>query len=132
MPVSALVVDDSAAARQIIAYHLGQAGCAIAGEAANAADALKLFRELKPNIVTLDLMMPVKEGIDSLALVRTIKKESPHTAIVVISIIPSEKVRQEFIDEGVFAYVVKPFNDFALRNIGMKLKRAFPELTVTR
>lgn len=128
MAVSALVVDDSAAARQIIGYHLGQAGCAIVGEAANASTALKLFRELKPDIVTLDLMMPVKEDIDSLALVRAIKKEAPETAIIVVSVIPSEKVRQDFIDEGVFAYVVKPFNDFALRNIGFKLKRAFPEL----
>jgi|SRR5579885_1380799 len=128
MPVSALVVDDSAAARQIIAYHLGHAGCTIVGEAGDASDALRLFRELKPNIVTLDLMMPVREGVDSLALVRMIKKEAPHTAIVVISVIPSEKVRQDFIDEGVFAYLVKPFNDYALKAIGLKLRRAFPEL----
>ncbi len=132
MPVSALVVDDSAASRQIIAYHLGQAGCTIAGEAANASDAAHLFRELKPDIVTLDLIMPVKDGFDSLALVRAIKKEAPHTAIVVVSVIPSEKVRQDFINEGVFAYVVKPFNDFALKAIGVKLRRAFPELGATK
>src|SRR5579863_6258367 len=124
MAVTALVVDDSAAARKMIGYHLHQAGCAIAGEAANAWEALQLFRALKPQIVSLDLMMPVKEGLDSVALVRMIKKEAPETAIVVVSVIPSEKVRQDFIDEGVFAYVVKPFNDFALRNIGLKLKRA--------
>ncbi len=128
MPVSALVVDDSAAARQIVAYHLSHAGCTIVGQAGDASDALRLFRELKTNIVTLDLMMPVREGIDSLTLVRMIKKEAPHTAIVVISVIPSEKVRQDFIDEGVFAYLVKPFNDYALKAIGVKLRRTFPEL----
>ena len=91
MSVPALVVDDSAAARQIITYHLRQAGCTIVGEAANAADALKLMRELRPNIVSLDLMMPVKDDLDSLALVRAIKKEAPQTAILVVSVIPTGK-----------------------------------------
>jgi two-component system chemotaxis response regulator CheY len=128
MSVPALVVDDSAAARQIITYHLRQAGCTIVGEAANAADALKLMRELRPNIVSLDLMMPVKDDLDSLALVRAIKKEAPQTAILVVSVIPTEKIRRDFLEDGVFAYIVKPFNDFALDAIRLKLRRAFPEL----
>lgn len=128
MSVTALVVDDSAAARQIIGYHLRQVGCTIVGEAANAADALKLSRELKPNILSLDLIMPVKDDLDSLALVRVIKKEAPDTAIIVVSVIPSEKIRRDFAEEGVFAYIVKPFNDFALDTIRLKLRRTFPEL----
>ena len=132
MSVTAAVVDDSAAARQIISYHLRQAGCTIVGEAANAADALKLLRELRPNIVSLDLMMPVKDDLDSLALVRAIKKEAPQTAVIVVSVIPSEKIRRDFIEEGVFAYIVKPFNDFALDTIRLKLRRAFPELAAVR
>jgi two-component system chemotaxis response regulator CheY len=132
MSVTALIVDDSAAARQIIGYHLRQAGCTIVGEAANAADALKLFHELKPNIVSLDLMMPNKDNIDSLALVRAMKKEAPEIAIIVVSVIPFEKMRQSFIDEGVFAYVVKPFNDFALDSIRVKLRRTFPELAAIK
>jgi two-component system, chemotaxis family, chemotaxis protein CheY len=132
MAVTALVVDDSAAARQIIGYHLRQAGCTIAGEAANASDALKLVRELKPNIVSLDLIMPTRDGIDSLALVRTIKKEAPDVAIIVVSVIPSERIRHDYIEEGVFAYIVKPFNDYALDNIRLKLRRTFPELGAVR
>jgi two-component system, chemotaxis family, chemotaxis protein CheY len=132
MSVTALIVDDSAAARQIIGYHLRQAGCSIVGEAANAADALKLFRELKPNIVSLDLMMPNKDNLDSLGLVRAMKKEAPEIAVIVVSVIPFEKMRQSFIDEGVFAYVVKPFNDFALGTIRVKLRRTFPELAAIK
>lgn len=132
MPVTALVVDDSAAARQIISYHLRQAGCTIAGEAANAADALTLVRELKPNIVSLDLIMPAKDSIDSLALVRAIKKEAPDVAIIVVSILPSERIRSDYLKEGVFAYIVKPFNDYALDTIRLKLKRTFPELAAVR
>ncbi len=128
MPVNVLIVDDSPTARHIIAYHLRDAGCKVVGEAENAADALALVRELKPDIVTLDLMMPVKDGFDSKALVRIIKKEAPATKIIVVSIISYESVQREFKDEGVFAYVVKPFNEFAMRTIKLKLKRAFPEL----
>jgi two-component system chemotaxis response regulator CheY len=132
MPVTAVVVDDSAAARQVIGYQLRQAGCEIVGEAANAADALELTREFEPNIVTLDLMMPAKNGIDSLALVRAIKKESPNVAIIVVSVMLSEKIRHDFLEEGVFAYIVKPFNDYALNTIRMKLKRIFPELAAVK
>ncbi len=132
MPVTALVVDDSATARQVIGYHLRQAGCAIVGEAANAADALRLMRELKPKIVSLDLIMPLKDGIDSLALVRTIKKEAPHTAIIVVSVIPSESIRSDYLREGIFAYIVKPFNDYALDTIRLKLRRTFPELAAVK
>ncbi len=71
MSVTALVVDDSAAASQMIGYHLHQPGCTTIGEAlANATDALKRLRELKLNIVSLDLMIPIKDDFDSLALVR--------------------------------------------------------------
>jgi two-component system chemotaxis response regulator CheY len=132
MAVTALIVDDSSAARQIIGYHLRQAGCTISGEAASAADALQLFHELKPEIVSLDLVMPVKDGLDSLALVRTIKKEAPEVAIIVVSVIPSEQTRRDFIEEGVFAYIVKPFNDYALEAIRVKLRRTFPELAAGR
>ncbi len=132
MPVTALVVDDSAAARQVIGYHLRQAGCTIVGEAANAADALRLMRELKPNIVSLDLIMPTKEDIDSLTLVRTIKKEAPEVAIIVVSVIPSERIRHDYLAEGVFAYIVKPFNDYALDTIRLKLRRTFPALAAVK
>jgi two-component system, chemotaxis family, chemotaxis protein CheY len=132
MSVTALIVDDSATARQIISYHLNKAGCKIVGEAANAADALKLFHELRPNIISLDLMMPNKDDIDSLAVVRAVKREAPEVAIIVVSVLPSEKIRREFIEEGIFAYIVKPFNDYAVDNIRVKLKRAFPELSAAR
>jgi two-component system chemotaxis response regulator CheY len=132
MSVTAVVVDDSAAARQLISYHLRKAGCAIVGEAADAADALRLLRQIRPNIVTIDLMMPNKDNLDSMALVRTIKKEMPEVAIIVVSVVPFDKVRQSFIDEGVFAYIVKPFNDYALEFIRAKLHRTFPELAAAR
>ncbi len=128
MAVTALIVDDSAVARRLASYHLRRAGCTVVGEAASAFEALESFHRLKPNIITLDLVMPIKDEVDSMAVVRAVKKEVPETAIIVVSVIPSEKVQQDFFTEGVFGYVVKPFNDDALETLRPKLERAFPEL----
>lgn len=128
MAVTALIIDDSKTAREIIRYHLREIGCRIVGEAANAAEGLKLFRALRADIVTLDLMMPTEDGADSMAAVRTMKRENPDAIIVIVSVLPFEKERRRFFDEGVFDYIVKPFNDFSFRPVRIKLMRAFPEL----
>lgn len=53
MPVAALIVDDSNLASEIIRYHLIRIGCTVVGEARNAAEGLKFFRKLRPNLITL-------------------------------------------------------------------------------
>jgi CheY-like chemotaxis protein len=128
MSVTALVVDDSAAARQITSYYLRTAGCTIAAEAKTALDGLELFRHHHPNVVTLDLMMPRHFNIDSMVLLRAMKRELPEVAVIVVSVIPFEKTRDEFLQHGVIAYVVKPLNDFSFQPVHRKLVQAFPEL----
>jgi len=128
MSVTALVVDDSAAARQITSYFLRAAGCTIAAEAKSALEGLELFRHHRPNVVTLDLLMPRHFNIDSMVLLRTMKRELPEVAVIVVSVIPFEKTRDEFLQHGVIAYVVKPLNDFSFQPVRRKLVQAFPEL----
>jgi len=132
MSVTALIVDDSATARQIISYHLREAGCTIIGEAANATTALKLFRERKPAVVTLDLMMPRILNVDSMALLRTMKREMPEVAVIVVSVIPFEKTRNDFLEQGVLAYVRKPVNDSTFEPVRIKLRQVFPELAAAQ
>ena len=132
MAVNALIVDDSAFAREIIAYHLRDTHCTIVGGANNAAEGLKLFREFDPHIVTVDLLMPISENVDAATLVKTMKQEKPRVTIIVISTIPFEKTMQDFLDQGVMAYIVKPFNEYSFRNTQVKLSRAFPELASVR
>jgi two-component system, chemotaxis family, chemotaxis protein CheY len=128
MSVTALVVDDSAASRQIISYYLHEAGCTMVAEAKSALDGLKLFRHHRPNVVTLDLMMPSHFNIDSMVLLRAMRREMPEVAVIVVSVIPFEKTRDEFLQHGVIAYVVKPLNDFSFQPVRRKLLQAFPEL----
>ena len=71
MSVEALIIDDSPVARRIIRHHLEQIGCKVVGEAENGFQGLNLFRELKPDLVTLDLIMPTFQGIDASEVFRT-------------------------------------------------------------
>ncbi len=128
MAVAALIIDDSAAARKIIAYYLRKAGCTIVGEAENALRALELFRRLRPKVVTLDLMMPRIFGIDSAALLTTMKEEMPEVAVIVVSVVPFEKTRADFLARGVMEYVIKPLTDTNFTPVRNKLVDAFPEL----
>ena len=130
--VTALVIDDSPAARKLIAAQLQQVGCEIVAEAETAADGLSLFNELRPNLITIDLMMPKKGGMDSMALVEAIKQTAPEVAIIVVSSIPFEKMRTEFLDMGVLEYVIKPLNVYAMQKLRIKLMRAFPHLLQAR
>ena len=129
MTISALIIDDSPFARKILRHHLTKLGFHVEGEAETAAQGLRLFRELEPKLVTLDVMMPEREGIDSLAAFRTMKKEAPETAIVVVSAVPFEKTRDTFLNEGAIAYVIKPFGQFSFEPVRQKLQRAFPAWT---
>jgi two-component system chemotaxis response regulator CheY len=128
MSVSALVVDDSAAARQIVGYYLRAAGCTIVAEAKSALEGLELFRHHRPKVVTLDLMMPRHFNIDSQFMLRAMKREMPEVAVIVVSVIPFAKTRKDLLKEGVLAYVVKPLTDFSFQPVRRKLLQAFPEL----
>jgi two-component system chemotaxis response regulator CheY len=126
MSVTGLVVDDSGAARQIIGYYLRTAGCVVVAEAPNALKGLELFRQHRPNVVTLDLMMPRRFNVDSMVLLGAMKREM--VVVIVVTVFPFEKTRNEFLQRGVLDYVVKPLNDFSFQPVLRKLLHAFPEL----
>jgi two-component system, chemotaxis family, chemotaxis protein CheY len=126
--VSALIVDDSPMARTIIRHHLTKLGCVVVGEAENASQALELFRENKPDVVTLDLMMPEVVGIDATSLFRTIKAEAPNAIIIIASSLPFQKTQDTFFREGAFDYIVKPINRFSFERVRQRLVRKFPQL----
>jgi two-component system, chemotaxis family, chemotaxis protein CheY len=123
--VRSLIVDDSPFARRVIRHHLTKFGCKVIGEADSAAQGKRMFEEYKPELVTLDIMMPEVEGFDSLRVFREIRRESPGLAVIVVSAVPFDKVRDTFLKEGALAYVVKPFNQFSFEPVRQKLIRVF-------
>jgi two-component system, chemotaxis family, chemotaxis protein CheY len=127
MPVNALIIDDSPTARQNIKYYLIGMGCVVSGEAEHAADGLRLFRELMPDIVTVDLIMPKLQGLDPLEAVRTMKQEAPGLVIIVMSAVPFPQTVNSFLREGVLHYIVKPVTQSSFGPAARKLERRFPD-----
>ncbi|MDD9942509.1 MAG: response regulator [Myxococcales bacterium] len=116
-----LVVDDSAAARAVIRAGLEQAGMHVIGEAANAFDARELIVRDRPDVVTLDLEMPM---INGLAFLRQLNKHFPLPVVVVSSSAPSGSERaREVLEAGAQAVVDKADLDMSrgTTNVGRVL-----------
>ena len=84
MASTALVIDDNSVVRQILRLELERRGWTVA-EASDPYEGLVTFRELGPQLVTLDLLMPINEGVDSVHLARMICEEDPASILFVVS-----------------------------------------------
>ena len=126
MAVTVLMVDDSADFRFLLRKRLEQIGCRIIAEAADSESGLKLFRAHRPQLVTLDLLMPDSPKFTSKELFRSIRSEAPDTAIVVISTQSRSSNASSFLAAGAAAYVEKSFMNFD--EVRKKLRAIFPEI----
>jgi len=104
---------------------LGKFGCKVVGEADSAAQGMRLFDEFKPELVTLDLMMPAVDGVDASECFRAMRRKSSEVAVIIVSSVPFDRTRDTFLREGALAYMVKPFNQFSFEPIRQKLIRYF-------
>lgn len=101
-----LIVDDTAFMRKLLTDALASGGHEVVGEAANGDEAVARFRELKPDITTLDITMPDKDGI---AALREILSLDPSARVVMCSALGQEAKVIESIKIGAKDFVVKPF-----------------------
>jgi DNA-binding NarL/FixJ family response regulator len=99
-----LVVDDHHLVRQALMELLTQAGFEIVGQAADGADAVALAKQLEPDLVLMDLRMPVLGGLDA---ARLIKHACPAIQVVLLSAFESPALDQQAEEAGCFAYLVK-------------------------
>jgi DNA-binding NarL/FixJ family response regulator len=99
-----LVVDDHAMLRAALVDLLVQAGFEVVGEAGDGADAVALAKQLEPDVVLMDLRMPVMGGLDA---TRLIKDACPATQVVLLSAFESPALEQQAEEAGCFAYLVK-------------------------
>ncbi len=102
-----LIVDDALIMRMKIREIATQAGWTVVAEAANGADAVRLFNEHRPDLVTLDMVMPEMDGLSAL---KAIRERDPQANVVMISAIDQKEKLRECIAEGAVDFVVKPFN----------------------
>jgi two-component system chemotaxis response regulator CheY len=98
--------DDAAFMRKMVGDALSGGGHEIVGEAANGAEAVQRFQELRPDVITLDITMPEKDG---LAALKEIIAVDPGAKIVMCSALGQESKVLESIKLGAKDFVVKPF-----------------------
>lgn len=101
-----LIVDDAAFMRMMLKDILTKGGYEVAGEAADGVEALSKYNELKPDLVTLDITMPNKDGIQAL---KDIKAADPNATCVMCSAMGQQSMVIESIQSGAKDFIVKPF-----------------------
>jgi len=101
-----LVCDDAIFMRTMISDILSQAGFEVVGEAESGLQAVEKYRMLKPDLVTMDIVMPDMGGIEA---VREICKDDPAARILMCSAMGQQALVVEAIQAGAKDFVVKPF-----------------------
>lgn len=108
-----LIVDDAAIMRRALQYFVEKAGHDVACMAGDGREAVKFYREHKPDLVTLDVMM---EGMDGIQVLAEIKKEDPDAKVIMVTALGWEKKKEEARKLGAAGYIGKPFNAEDIRN----------------
>lgn len=106
MTKNVLIVDDSLYMRTVIKDYLEQAGYKIIGQASTGEEAIDLAFDLKPDIITLDNILPDMIGTD---ILKVYSKEGLGAKVIMVSAVGQESVIEEGINLGAKAYIVKPF-----------------------
>ncbi len=108
MPHKVLVVDDAMFMRAMIRDILVNSGAfEVIGEAANGEEAVEQFKALKPDLVTMDIVMPQMDGIEA---TREILRSNPKAKVVMCSALGQEALVIESIAAGAKDFIVKPFS----------------------
>ena len=101
-----LVTDDAAFMRMMVKDILTKGGHEVVGEAENGKQAVDKYKELKPDLVTMDITMPEMDGIEAL---KAIKAEDPNANVIMCSAMGQQAMVLEAIQAGAKDFVVKPF-----------------------
>ena len=101
-----VIADDSQLARILMKRALAQGDLEVVGEARNGREALDLFRELRPDLVVSDIVMPEMDGVQ---LLRAILAEDSAAKVVLLSSLGQSLNAEEGLQAGAHAVVAKPF-----------------------
>jgi DNA-binding NarL/FixJ family response regulator len=100
-----VVCDDQPAYRQIVAMVLGlESDLEVVGEAGNGRQAVELVEELKPEVLVLDIAMPVLDGLEALPLIRA---ASPETKVVMLTGVVGDGIRERALAGGAALFLEK-------------------------
>jgi two-component system chemotaxis response regulator CheY len=101
-----LIVDDAAFMRMMIRDILSKNGYEVVGEAQDGAQAVEKYKELKPDLITMDITMPEMDGISAL---KEIKKMDGNAKVIMCSAMGQQAMVIDAIQAGAKDFIVKPF-----------------------
>jgi two-component system chemotaxis response regulator CheY len=108
-----LIVDDALIMRKRIKEIAEEAGWQVAGEAKDGREAVAMYLQQKPDLVTLDVVMPNLDGISAL---KQMMQDDPQARVVMVSAVDQKEKLAECIQAGAIDFIVKPFKKASLRS----------------
>lgn len=109
-----LIVDDSRTSRRILKGILEEEGHTVVAEAVNGQEGYDMYAEHKPDLVTMDITMPVMSGVDSL---KKIKADYPEAKVVMVSAAGQQHNMLEAVQSGAAEFIAKPFDVEEIKKI---------------
>ncbi|MDT8420873.1 MAG: response regulator [Desulfuromonadales bacterium] len=109
-----LIADDAQFMRDLLRGIFEQAGWDVAGEAENGKQAVEQYQLLKPDLVTMDIVMPLRSGIEALS---DIIAADPEARVVMCSALGQESMVMEAVKAGARDFIVKPFQQEQVERI---------------
>jgi two-component system chemotaxis response regulator CheY len=117
-PIRMMIVDDSNVIRRRIERCQRVDGLEVVGTASNGVEALSLFVELDPDVVTMDITMPQMDGIECVERMVNLK---PGVLILVVSALADKATAVEAMEKGANGFLNKPFSDRQLNDALLEL-----------
>ena len=106
MGLRVLIVDDALFMRNMLRDIFVGAGYEVVGEAADGNEAVEKYRALRPDLVTMDIVMPERSGIEALG---EIVRENPAANVIMCSALGQEALVIQAVEAGAKGFIVKPF-----------------------
>lgn len=113
-----LVVDDALFMRVAIGNMLKEWGFEVVGEASNGKEAIAQYKQLKPDLVTMDVTMPIMTGLEA---VKHIISDDPDAKIIMITALGQQSKIKTAIENGAKDFITKPFNPENLREVAFNV-----------
>lgn len=106
-----LIVDDSPMIHNLLRKCLEKNGHVVCGDAKNGKEGVELYNSLEPDIVFMDITMPIMDGMEA---AKVIKKSHPNAKIIMLSAMADEEIMSEAAGLGIDVFLKKTFNDYKI------------------
>jgi two-component system, chemotaxis family, chemotaxis protein CheY len=116
-----MIVDDAAFMRNSLKFIVEKYGHSVVGTASGGREAIDLYKKLKPDLVTLDILMKDLDGISALKL---LLKQDPQAKVIMVTAMGQETKQEEAKKSGASGYIRKPFKP---EDIGTEIVRILGE-----